>query len=168
MSKSKQAGGVTIGNVSGDIKGSVIAGGDVRGVTITIDGRPVAADKEPNIDELRKLLVDIQRQLAELVAQGEALSKLSPSATLVARSAEVSVKDAVDSFKPEPAAHETKSIKARLTEATSFMTTLLDGAKSIADKTTEVGKSVQPVIEKATPLLEKLTVAAAWAARLWV
>ncbi len=164
----QQGGGVTIGNVSGGIHGSIIAGGDVSGVTITIDGRQVAADKEPNVDELKQLLVDIQRHLGELAAHGDVLGKLSPSAPLIARSAEVTVKDAVDKFKPEASAEEAESLQSRLKEASSFVSTLLDGAKGLADKAGEVGKAIAPIIEKAAPLIEKLGVAALWAAKLYL
>jgi hypothetical protein len=167
MSNAKQVGGVTIGNVSGGIHGSVIAGQNVSGVTITIGDRAVAADKEPNADELKELLLDIQRHLGELAAHGEALGKLSPSAPLIARSAEVTVKDAVEKFKPQANAGEAESLQSRLKEASSFVTTILDGAKGLADKAGEAGKALAPIVEKAAPLLEKLGVAAVWAAKLY-
>src|SRR2546421_664112 len=119
MANPKQVGGVTIGNVSGGIHASIIAAQDVSGGTITIDGRPVAADKRPNADDLKELLLDIQRHLAELAAHSEALGKLSPSAPLIARSAEVTVKDAVGKFKPQANASEAESLQSRLKETTS-------------------------------------------------
>jgi hypothetical protein len=161
MSNPKQVAGVTIGNVDGGIRGSVIAGENVRDVTIAIDGRNVAADKQPNADELKQLLLDIQRHLAQVVAQEEILLRLSPSAILVARSAEASVKDAVEKFKPQANTAESESLKTRLNEATSLLTTLLDGAKSLADKADEAGNAIQPIVEK-------LGVAALWAAKLWL
>jgi hypothetical protein len=50
-SASVNHGGVTIGDVTGGIHGSVIAGGDVSDATITFDGRPSPADKERAVDE---------------------------------------------------------------------------------------------------------------------
>ena len=55
MTEKKQSGGVTIGNVSGGIHGSIIAGRDVKNATITMGGQPISVDKEPTSDELKQL-----------------------------------------------------------------------------------------------------------------
>ena len=49
---------VHIGNVSGGIQDSIIAGRDVKDVTITIGGQATPADKQPTLEELKGLLAD--------------------------------------------------------------------------------------------------------------
>ena len=44
---------VTIGSVTGGIHNSVIAGRDVKNVTITLGGQETPADKEPSQAELK-------------------------------------------------------------------------------------------------------------------
>ena len=58
-------------NAPGGLQGTVIAGRDVRDVTITVGGQPTAAAKEDlQVDDLKQLLSEIQAQLAALVADG--------------------------------------------------------------------------------------------------
>jgi len=170
MTKGKQSGGVTIGDVTGGIHGSIIAGRDVKNVTITLGGQPTQADREPTIAELKQLLAEIQQDLAEVAAQREALKEISLAAPFTAQGAEQSVKDAARKVEETPGMKpaEAKSVQESLTEATALLSGILDGAKIVAQKAGEVGKAVQPIAEKLEPLVEKLAVAAFWAGRLWL
>jgi len=170
MAKGKQSGGVKIGDVTGGIHGSIIAGHDVISATITIGGQPTPADKEPTVDELKQLLAEIQQELAEITAQRETLKEISSAAPFTAQGAEQSVKDAVRKVEetPEMKPAEAKSVQESLTEATTLLSGILDGAKIVAQKAGEVGKAVQPVAEKLEPLVEKVAVAAFWVAKLWL
>ena len=78
-SKEESLSEVHIGDVTGGIHGSIIAGRDVTNATITIGGQPTPAAKEPTVDELKQLLAEIQGELAEITAQQEALKEV-PSA----------------------------------------------------------------------------------------
>jgi hypothetical protein len=168
MTKSSGGTGVTIGNVTGGIQGSIIAGRDVRDSTINIGGNEVPADKQPEYSEIRELLADIHAQLVELAGEEDVLREVSPSAPLAARSAEVSVKAAADSLNPKLSNDEAGSVKQRVTEATSFVSTILDGATSLTNKVGAAGDSVQSMVKKTAPLVEKLSVAALWISRLWL
>jgi hypothetical protein len=168
MTSDKQPDGVTIGNVQGGIHGSIIAGRDVRDATITLGGQPTPADKQPTVDELRQLLAEIQRELAELAAQKDALKKISPATPFTAQGAEQSVRDAVEKIEPDIKPDEAQSVRKSLTEATSLLEMILEGAQTVAEKTGEVGKALQPVIERLGPLVERVGVAALWVARLWL
>lgn len=171
---SPPSGGVAIGNVTGGIQGSIIAGGDVTtrdfGPTITLGGQPVSVDKEPTVAELKQLLAEIRQGLAEITAQQEALRAISPAAPFTTQGAEQSVKDAAEQVetsadvKPE----EAKSIQESLTEATGLLSTILDSAKTVTQKASEAAITVKPVVEKLAPLVEKVGVAAFWAAKLWL
>lgn len=168
MASDKQTGGVTIGNVQGGISESIIAGHDVSGATITLGGQPTPADKQPTVDELRQLLAEIQRELAGLAAQKDALKEISPATPFTAQGAEQSVRDAAEKIKPEIEPDKAQAVQKSLTEATSLLETILDGAKRAAEKAGEVGKAVQPVVERLGPLVERVGVAALWVARLWL
>lgn len=170
---SPPSGGVTMGNVTGGIQGSIIAGGDVTtrdfGPTITLGGQPVSVDKEPTVAELKQLLAEIRQGLAEVTTQQEVLKQVSPAAPFAVQGAEQSVKDTAEKIgaSPEMEPEEAKSVQQSLTEATSLLSTILDGAKTVAKKTGEVVSAVRPLAEKLEPLVEKLGVAALWVARLW-
>lgn len=162
------SGGVTIGDVGGDIKGNVIAGGDVKDVTITLGGQPTPADKQPTVEEFRQLLAEIQTELAEVAAQQDALKEVSAAAPFTAQGAEQSVKAAAEKTTDAMEPEEAKSVQKSLGEATSLLGGILDGAKTVAEKATDVGRAVKPIAEKLEPLVEKLAVAALWASKLWL
>ena len=170
MSDKKRSGGVTIGDVTGGIYGSIIAGRDVKNATISLGGEPVPADKEPTVDELKQLLTEIQEGLAEVTAQQEALKAVSEATPHIAQGAEQAVKDAADTVvgKEEIEPEDAKSVQESLKEATGLLGGILDGAKSVAEKTEGVFNAVQPLTEKLAPLVEKAGVAALWVAKFWL
>jgi hypothetical protein len=157
-----------MGNVSGGIHGSVIAGRDVSGVTITLGGQPTPADKEPTFDEFEQLLAEIRQELSEITAQQEALKAISAATPFTAQGAEQSVKDAAGKAKAEIEPKNAKLVQQSLTEATTLLGSILDGAKTVTQKAGEVGRAVAPIAEKLEPLVDKLGVAAFWAAKLWL
>lgn len=67
---------VQFGNVTGGITNSIIAGRNITNATITVGGQPVPANKEPTFEELKQLLTEVQQELADIVAQEEALKKI--------------------------------------------------------------------------------------------
>jgi hypothetical protein len=137
-------------------------------VAIMVGGRTLAADKRPEPDEFRQLLLEVQRELAALAARADVLGQISPAAPAAARGAEATLKDAVDSLTPNAGPEQATTIKTRLSEATSLLTTVLDGTKAVADKAGEAGKSIQSLAEQVAPLLDRLRIAALWAAKLWL
>ena len=58
---------VHIGNVTGGITNSIIAGRDVTNATITVGGKPVPANRKPTFEELKQLLIEVQQELADIV-----------------------------------------------------------------------------------------------------
>lgn len=152
--------GVHIGTVSGGIHGSIIAGRDVTHATVTIGGQRTPADKAPTFDEFKQLLTEIHKELETTASQQDALKAVSPAAPFTAQGAVQSVKDVVEKVKPEMQPDEATSMQKRLTETTSLLTNLLDGAKTLAEKAGEFGTAAQPIVEKLEPLVEKVAVAA--------
>lgn len=170
MSDDKKVGGVTIGDVTGGIHGSIIAGRDVKNARISIGGEPVPADKEPTVDELKQLLAEIQEGLVEVTAQQEALKAVSSATPHVAQGAQQAVKDAAETVEEqdEMGPEDAKSVQESLKEATGLLSGILDGAKTVAQKTGEVVSAAQPLAEKLEPLVEKVGVAALWVTKLWL
>ncbi|HMN27661.1 MAG TPA: CHAT domain-containing protein [Caldilineaceae bacterium] len=166
--KPKGSGGVTIGNVSGGITGSIIAGRDVSGATITVGGQPTPADKTPTFDEFRQLLAEIQQQLTEVTASQEGLQAVSPAAPFTAQGAAQSIQDAAHQIEPAMNPEKAQSVQQRLADAIKLLGTILDGAKTVAQKAGEAAKAVQPLVEKLEPLVEKISVAVLWGAKLWL
>ncbi len=163
-----ESGGVTIGNVSGGIHGSIIAGRDVSHATITLGGQPTPADKQPTAAELKQLLAEIQQELAKVTTQKEALQQVSTAAPFTAQGAEASLKEAAAKVEGEVKPEQAQSVQKSLTEATSLLGGILDGAKTVAEKAGEVGQAVKPLADTLAPLVEKLAVAALWVGKLWL
>ncbi len=65
-------------------------------------------------------------------------------------------------------ATEAESVQKSLSEATTLLSGILDGARTVAQKADGVVSAVKPLAEKLEPLVEKIGVAALWAARLWL
>jgi len=169
MAKKKDhSSSVTMGNVTGGIHGSVIAGRDVKDVTITVGGQQTPADKEPTVEELKQLLADVQQELAEVLAQKEALQQVSAAAPFTAQGAEATVKDAAEKVGEEVEKEEAESLQKSLADASTLLNGILDGAKSAAEKATEVGTAVKPIADKLAPVVEKLAVASFWVGKLWL
>ena len=159
---------VRIGNVSGGIHGSVIAGRDVSHVTITLGGQATPADKEPTQAELKQLLVEVQQELAAVLAQKEALQQVSAAAPFTAQGAAAGVAQATEIAGSAVEPEQAQSMQHSLTEATSLLGGILDGAKIAAEKAGAVGKAAKPLAEALAPLVEKLAVASLWVGRLWL
>lgn len=170
MNERESSGGVNIGDVTGGIHGSIIAGRDLRNATITLGSEQVPADREPTIDELRQLLAEIKEGLAEITAQKDTLEQVSPAAPYTAQGAEEAVKVAAETVEQtaEMEPEEARSVQESLKEATGLLNGILDGAKSVAEKMGDVVIAVQPLAGKLEPLVEKVGVAALWVAKLWL
>lgn len=164
----KSSSGVQFGNVTGGLHGNVIVGRDMTNSTITIGGQQVPADKKPTFEELKQLLAEVQQELADIVAQEEALKTISAATPYTAKGAEENLKEVAEKVKPEIDKEEAKTIGKRLEETTGILSKILDGAKNVVQKSVEVGKALEPVTEKLGPLVDKVTVAALWAAKLWL
>jgi hypothetical protein len=149
MEEGAQSGGVRIGNVEGGIHNSTIAG---RDATVSLAGRERSIEEQPSAAELRQLLLEIQKELAEVMSsQGAGLRQVAPAVP----SAQV---------KPESA----KPVQDRLTEATSVLSKILKETTAVAEKADEAGTAVQPLLDGLIPLVKKIGVGALWAARLWM
>jgi hypothetical protein len=162
-----QSGGVSIGDVSGGIQGAIIAGRDVVGSTASYATIPA---EEPTAEKLEELLVQIQKALAEVMSQQEALQQIDPTAHVQAQLAEAQIKTATDAVQAadELRPEDAKSVQSRLEQASGLLNGILEAAKSTAEKTIEVGKAVKPIAEALKPVLESLAVAGAWVAKLWL
>jgi hypothetical protein len=160
---------VTIGNISGGIANSIIAGHDIRYATINVAGQTVPADKDPTHKDLQQLLADIQEELAAVRAQQEALKTISSATPFVVHGVAESIKDAAITISAPapPRPNEVTSVQARLSEATSLLSGVLDGAKTMAEKMLGAGTAMQSLTEKLAPLVDKMAVAALWAAKLF-
>jgi len=161
---------VHIGSVTGGIQGSIIAGRDISHATITLGGQPTPASKEPTVDTLKQLLAEVHQELADLMTQQTVLKQVSPAAPFTAQGAHQSVQevretvDGITGSKPQ----EAQSIHTHLTETTSLLSSILDGAKTLAQKTGDMASAVAPLADKLGPLVEKVAVAALWVSKLWL
>jgi hypothetical protein len=174
MAKKKKAqegpyGGVSIGDVSGGIQGSIIAGGDVEGATVSYEAL-AAAEEAPTVEKLQELLAQIQGALAEVTAQQEALQQVSAAAPYTVQGAQQSIAAAAEAIEasPEMAPEQAKSVQQSLQEATGLLNGILEGAKTAAEKAVEVGQAVKPIAQALEPVLQTLAVAGTMVAKLWL
>jgi hypothetical protein len=148
----------------------MIAGGDISHATITLRGQPTPASKEPTVEDLKLLLTEVHKELAALMTQQETLKQISPAAPFTAQGAEQTVKavtemvDKAAGQRPEDA----QSLQTHLTQTTSLLSSILDGAKTLAQKTGDVASAVKPLVEQLGPVVEKVAVAALWVSKLWL
>ena len=163
----RETGGVRIGNVTGGIHGSIIAGRDVRHATISLGGQNVSADEQPTFDEFKKLLEEIQQELVEVTAQQDTLKEVSVSAPFTAQGAEALVKEAAGEVKPDTKPEEAKSIQEKLTEASALLNRIAEGATKAAEKTGKLSGALNTLVEKIVPLVTKIGVAGMWVYKLW-
>lgn len=166
MTKKEENYGVSIGDVKGSISNSIIAGRDVQNATISIGGKETRVDKTPSIDELSQLLNEIQYGMAQVLKEQDVLKEISVAAPHTALGAEVIIKDATEKIQPGIQTDEAKSVEQGLKEATSLLSTILTGAKTVIEKGGEVAKAAQPFVETLAPLAEKVAVAAIWSGKL--
>ena len=120
------------------------------------------------VDELRNLLAEIQTALGEIVAHKEALQQISSATPFTAMGAEASIKEAAAKIESDLDQGQAKSVQQSLTEATTLLSGILDGAKTVAEKSAEVGRTVKPIADHLAPLIEKLGIAALWVGKLWL
>jgi len=162
--------GVKIGNVTGGITNSIIAGRDVSNATITVAGKDLLADKTPSLDEFKQLLGEIQQELEKLGMQQEALKAVSAATPFAIQGVKANIETTAElvkepqNSKPE----EKKTLQAGVTEAADLLGNILENANKVAEKASNAGKAVQPLIELLAPLAKKVAVAALWAAKLWI
>src|SRR5262245_46430486 len=153
---------VHIGHVTGGITGSIIAGRDVSHATITLGGQPTPASKEPTVDDLKQLLAEVHTELADLTTRQDTLQQISPAAPFTAQGAAQTVKAVTETVnnsagqKPQDA----QLLHTHLTQTTNLLSSILDGAKTLAQKAGDVASAVQPLAEQLGPLVEKVAVAA--------
>ena len=113
------------------------------------------------------MLSEVQQDLTEITSQSQTLQAISGTATISAQGAEQGIKDALDQVKPEMGPEDAESVQDKLNESITFLEMILDRAKKIAKKADGTAKAVQPLIEKLTPLLDKIGVAILWISKLW-
>ena len=161
------AGGVHIRNVNGGITNSIIAGGNLTNAAITVGGQNLAVEKKPTLEEFRQLLTEVQQELSGIVAQENALKAISAATPYTAKGAAENLKEVAEKVKPGLDKESAKTIGKRLTDTTGMLSKILDGAKTIVQKSVDVGEALKPVMDQLGPLVDKITVAALWASKLW-
>lgn len=157
-------GGVKIGNISGGITGSIIAGRDVTNTTVKSGAHSV--DVEPSLSNLKQLLAEIQREIAEIMANQAALNALSPANRRNVQGAEDNVKEAARKVHLNMAQDEAATVQEYLAEAADLMSGVLDKLNMVAQKASDDTGTVQPLLEKNGPLPDKVRKAAMWAGQL--
>jgi len=110
----------------------------------------------------------LSKELAEVSAQKEILKQVSPATPFTAQGAEQSVKGAAEKVESEMKPEAAKSVQKGLTEATTLLSSILEGARTVVEKAGEVSNAVQPIVERLEPLVERVGVAALWVAKLWL
>jgi methyl-accepting chemotaxis protein len=148
----------------------MIAGGDISHATITLGGQPTPASKEPTVEDLKQLLVEVHTELATLMTHQETLKQIGPMAPSVTQGAEQTVKAVAETVDKAAGQRpqEAQSIQTHLTQTTNLLGTILDSAKTLAQKTGDVANAVKPLAEQLGPVVEKMAVAALWVSKLWL
>jgi hypothetical protein len=168
MAKKKDSSSVKIGNVKGGIKNANIAGGDINITEIMIDGKPVKVDEEPSIDQFKELLAEIQAEMAKVVLLESELKAIAPGTPTTAKAVEEKIEFASKKAEENLDQDTAENLQDSISDATSWLTNILDGAKRVATKAGEVGEAAKPIVEMLEPIVTNLGVAALWAQKLWM
>lgn len=157
--------GVTIGNITGGIEDSIIAGRDVHNVTISISSPPPPR-KTPSIDELKLLLTEIQQDLSKIATKKEVLQQIAPWAPFTIQRATASVTTVAETIKGKVNDAQSKSTRTNLAEAINLLSRILDNAKTIAQQPTDIGHPAQSITMAMESVVEKLGTASMWVSQL--
>ena len=160
--------GVRIGDVTGGIHSSMIAGRDVSNATITVGDKTMRADQEPTQADLAELMADILRQLAELMADREQLGVVSTAAPYALQGATESVNAASQKLAGDISSADATVVHRNLTDAATLVGTVLDTTDRDADADEGIGSKIKSIGEKLAPLVKQLSVAAIWVAKMWL
>jgi hypothetical protein len=163
------SGGVHIGNVTGGIRDSVIAGRDVVNATLG-GGRAQETEPAPTVDALEHLLAEAGQELAAIVARREALQGISAAAPFTAQGAAQAIEAATVKVRESPriGAAEVRSIRAALDEAATLLHGILHSAQAASEQTDKEMGSVVSLADLLPRLIEKVDRASHWAAILWL
>jgi hypothetical protein len=160
MADPRKPGSVTIGNVTGGIHSSIIAGGDVvnasAGDSTTAPG---------NVEEFKQLLLDLHQALSAVAAQQEALRAISPSAAMAVQGAALNVKDVADRVTGDIKPEDATTLRSRLLDASTLLAGVLTAGAAATHSAADIGATVRPVLDMLGPLADKLGVAATWIAK---
>lgn len=176
------SGNTTI-NVGGDNSGIIVGGdvdnaavqnvGDVSGDknVIGIDshvtiGGISAVEEPPTPDRFRQMIQELQVALEGLIAQSALLEQIDPAAPFTAPGAAKQVDGVAADLKTDNA-KAVKSFGERLCTASTLLEAILDKASSLAEKATDTGRSAALLAAQLSPIVAKLGLAIAWAAKLW-
>lgn len=171
--KPVQPSGISIGGSVGSgaavghgasVKAKNIAG---RDMVITLAGKETPVDKEPTIDEFKLLLVEILAELAAITDQQAVLNQVDASVPFIAQGATASITEVAQEMEGGDEPPTAQSLTTRLESAAGLLTNILDKAKVVAEKTSDAANAVKPLVGKLEPLVQKVGVAALWAAKLW-
>lgn len=162
----KENRGVIIGNVTGGIHGSIISSGDIKNAIIALGGQPTLVDKEPSLAEFKQLLMEIEQELVQIVAQEEILKIMSPASVCNVQGTEDNTKEIVSTVGPKMNGEEAKSVQEYLGEVSELLNGVLNKTKAMTGKAGDVADATRLLVEKLEPLVEKVNVAVFWVAKL--
>ena len=160
-------GGGTHGNGSGKNEGGIIARRDWHNVK-TSNRSPPSPEKNPPVEDLKRLLASLQQDMAQLAAQPETLQQIAPSAPFTIQGAAASLNAALEAVAGPVDQARAKSVQQNLAEAINLLSRSLDSARTVAEQPTHLGRSAQTIVAALEPVVEKLGTASVWVCRLWL
>jgi hypothetical protein len=160
--------GVRLGNISGGIHESVIAGRDITNATVTFGGKTMSAGDNPTPADLAALLDELTTTLSALAERSDILSQISTSAPHTMAGARETVCTAAAHLEGAVTQEKAKSAQGELSEATTLTSAILKRATAMVEGASDAGQAVQYVVATLEPLLSMLAVATLWIGRLWL
>jgi len=158
---------VSIGAVTGGIKGSQIAAGDISDSKASATQSTVADNIKPSIEELTKLLETIKTELASLSSQHTALTAVSASAPSGVKGAQDCVEAVTTKLKPDASEEDKASVVSEITEAESLISRLMQNTTKVLKGASQISQSGKPLVDQLSPLLQHLSQAATWIGQIW-
>jgi hypothetical protein len=161
--------GVTITNVTGGIHNPIIAGRDIKHVNVMGGKQPVTASDEPAKVDMKRLLTDIQRTLAEITSETETLQKISTATPLYAQATALDIRAVAKKLEAGALQNtqEAEAIHKDLDRVSNTWAEIVAEAKAVAAHAGERSLAVTPIVDKLELLTEKIDQAMSLVNRSW-
>jgi hypothetical protein len=157
--------GVSIGNVSGGISGSQIAGRDIS-QSEPNDFRAIQPDSKNSNKELITLLSDARATLTQVQSELERSPKIPPKAKSGLKRADKNVESVISDLTTHRSLKRS-AVKSRLTAAQSNVQEVLNLAQTSLAGVDKLEKSAAPVLHHLASLANSIGSAIPWITKLW-
>lgn len=148
----------------GDVRGD----GNVIGIDTQVSTvETVTAAEQPSRERFAAVVQELQLVLAKIAEQSDLLSQVDPAARYTIPGAAQELNDVAAELQSSESTNR-RGILERLKTAATLTESVLDKAKSLADKATDAGKAAMQLVAQLGPVVVNLETLIVWTTKLWL